>query len=218
MFEYDPVSSLRHFPLSLDRFGKNVYGEPLYRIVWGPSRRYLVCGEWPDGSNCARWAVKYKQCGENWILEGWMSAQRFAQCSRQQWERDKLSLGPWPERGEYEIVEPFYGVQPSDSLVEKLINWSRAGSERISPSETFTFNRDDAMRELAEKENIAQAMLRNALPAFGPRPFAGAHVSRGEKTRPILHSAEELGLPMCGGPMAGSQVRRMIANQESAAA
>src|SRR6185369_11345620 len=82
---YDPVANIRHFPIPMRRFGLNPYQEPLYRIVFAPSRRYLVCGEWPDGSNCAHWVIKHKNLGNLWIMEKWIPGERYAGCTKEQW-------------------------------------------------------------------------------------------------------------------------------------
>src|SRR5271166_389493 len=103
ILSYDPVSSLRHWPMPMGRFGHNPYSGNMYRIVFAPSRRHLVCGTWPDGSNHASYVKRYGNLGEQWIMERWLPAMEYAKCSKETWDRDFLILGPWPERGEYEL-------------------------------------------------------------------------------------------------------------------
>jgi hypothetical protein len=197
MLTYDPVASLQHYPIPMGRFGSNPYGQPLYRIVFAPSRRYLVVGEWPDGSNCANWVPKYKAVGNNWIMERWRSATEYHPPGKANWDATMLSLGPWPERGEYEHCHTFEACAPSDANLEKLVMWIEAGMSRPF-SETLQWHRDDEDRQRKDKETRATDIIRNALPAWGCRPFAGAH-GRRVTPMPMLYTAEDLGLPTTPG-------------------
>lgn len=190
MLDYDPVRNLQHYPISggMKRFGVTPYGEALYRIVFAPSRRYLVCGD------VAQWRVLHKHLGTVWIMERWLSAEQFAKCSRAEWDRDNLSLGPWPERGEYELCHVFDVAPPSDASIETLITWIEYGRQ-IPFADTLRFQREDAAKEKLATRSTAEAMIRNRFPAFGVETFVGARGHRGTKTAPILKSAEELGLP-----------------------
>jgi hypothetical protein len=198
MLNYDPISDLRKYPVSMARFGLNPYGEPLYRIVFAPSRRYLCVGEWPDGANCARWARLYTRLGNIWVMEKWLPAADFAKCTQDHWNLHMLALGPWPEKGDYEICHPFEVFGPWDCDIEKLITWIEMGKKH-SLYEKAVFHRQEAQKEVAANRSTANDLIRNKLPAFGCRPFAGGKVSRGAKTVPLLRSAEELGLPTIPG-------------------
>lgn len=198
MLTYDPATSLRHYPLPMRRFGSNPYGEALYRIVFAPTRRYLVCGEWPDGSNKASYARKYPEVGDQWIMERWLPAAEYAKCTKDFWDRELLILGPWPERGEYEVCHVFETGAPDEVGLEKLIAMIEEGRKR-SYFEKRTFHREDAEREAKSISNQQDAMIRNWLPAFGSAPMVGHGGGRGSKTMPIVKSAEELGLPTSGG-------------------
>ena len=198
MLEYDPISGLRHYPLPMARFGLTPHGDALYRIVFAPSRRYLVVGEWPDGSNCAHWIVKHKNVGNVWIMERWLPAEQYTKCSREHWDQNLLILGPWPSRGEYELCHVFDVAGPADADVEKLITWIEAGKE-IPLSQTLQYHRDSADREAKSTRGQAEDMIRNRLPAYGCRPMVSSRVARGYKTARVLKSAEELGLPTQSG-------------------
>ena len=199
MLEYDPIASLQHFPVQLKQFGENPYGDPLYRVVFSPSRRYLVCGEWPDGSRCARWAEKY-HVGPRWVLEGWQSALEFHAAGREDWDRSKAeTLGPWPSRGEYELIHVFHET-PVLGLIEKLVSMQRYGHEHYSFADHQAFHRDAAIRETVMNRDIADAMLKDRLPAFGTRAISSSRLRRrscGEDAE--LKSAEECGLPTTPG-------------------
>jgi hypothetical protein len=112
----------------LRRFGSNVYGEPLYRIVWGESRLELAGGLWEDRNGAPeaqriindkgetrdvnlvrevaeyRWIPKYGI--QRWILEKWLPPDHYGDMSLWELNRDEksglLPLGPFPHRGEYE--------------------------------------------------------------------------------------------------------------------
>lgn len=198
MLTYDPASSLRHYPIPMRKFGLNQYGDALYRIVFAPTRRYLVCGTWPDGSNKAVYSRKYPEVGEQWIMERWLPAAEYAKCTKDFWDRELLILGPWPERGEYEVCHVFETSTPDDASLEKLIAMIEEGRNR-SYFEKRTFHREDAEREAKSISNQQDAMIRNWLPAFGAAPMVGFGGGRGSKTMPILKSAEEMGLPTQGG-------------------
>lgn len=208
---YDPVTSLRHYPVAMRRFGLNPHGEPMYRVVFAPSRRYLVVGEWTDGSNCAHYVIKHKNVGPVWIMERWLPAEQYAKCSREHWDREMLVLGPWPGRGEYELCHVFDVAGPSDANIQTLITWIEAG-RNIPFSDTLQFHRDEAEREQKATRNQAEDLIRNRLPAYGSRPFvSGRGVKRGTKTANLLRTAEELGLPTQAG-------MRTIPNQPQQAA
>ena len=199
MLEYDPVASLQHFPVQLSQFGENPYGGPLYRVVSSPSRRYLVCGEWPDGSRCFRWANNY-HVGNRWVLEGWQSALDFSPAGREDWDlKQAATLGPWPERGEYTLIEVFYDT-PTLGLIEKLISMSRYGHEHYKYTDHVNFQRDAAIRETAMKRDMADALLKDRLPAYGVRAMSGGRFGRRSRSEDAdLKSAEELGLPTTPG-------------------
>jgi hypothetical protein len=160
--------------ISLRSFGSNPYGDHLWRVVWGPSRRYLVGGAWQDhhgeipsdseiiaksGHDSSfvrevleyRWVPKYP---EAWVLEKWLTPIQYAGtpeqwvqtqsaseqttcflCGGTQCERCNhtgkvdgpvkwLTLGPYPNRGEYEgcyCFPPDIG-EPSLSTVSSVID------------------------------------------------------------------------------------------------
>lgn len=199
MLEYDPLTSLRHWPLPMARFGLNPYGGNLYRIVFAPSRRRLICGEWSDGSTKAQWMRAYPDMGNIWIMEKWCSAEEFGG-TKKRWDLECQSLGPWPDRGEYEICHSFETSTPDDAALEKLICWIEMG-RKTSFFETQTFIKRDVDREKRAVSDQQDAMIRNWLPAFGTAPMIGRGGGRGTKTMPILKSANELGLPTQGGQM-----------------
>lgn len=204
MLDYDPVTDLRHYPLPMGRFGKNPYGENLYRIVYSDSRRNLVGGLWNDGTKGYRWAPTYDQIRGKWVLERWLAADEFAGCSRESWDSTLvdpnsgyLLLGPYPFRGEYQHCHTFETCDPLNANLDKLISWIEEGRRR-----RFTEHRAACQKsyedEAKSRRGNMDALIGNALPAYGTRPFiSGTGVSRGTKTDyPLRRRAEELGLPV----------------------
>jgi hypothetical protein len=151
-------------------------------------------------------------------MERWLPAEQFAKCTRDEWNRDQLVLGPWPENGEYELCHVFDVAPPADASIETLITWIEYG-RNIPFGDTLRFQREDAKREKLATEAKAEDIIRNRLPAYGHIPFVGGRAHRGSKTARVIRSAEELGLPtrpgmMANGARRNNPVTRMI---ESAA-
>lgn len=192
---YDPKSNLRFWPTeSMSRFGQNPYGGNLYRIVFAPSRRHIVYGEWPDGSRKADWVRTYADLGDCWVLEKWLSAYDFTKCTAETWNMMLTVLGPYPDRGEYELVHAFEACPPADANLDKLISWIEAG-RKYSAAENLTSLRKDLEEEETGRRNQRLARISNALPAFGAAAMSGPGGGRGTKTMPMQYTAEELNLP-----------------------
>lgn len=198
LLTYDEKTSVQHYPLSMARFGLNPYGEHLYRLVHGSSRRYLVAGEWPDGSVGAKWVIKYKQHQRDWVLEKWRSAEEICPEGKDWWA---LQIGvPFPDRGDYELAHAFEVVHPDNCDLDKLIAWVEAG-KRFSLYEKIVDQRAGAQAEKKATAAMALDISRNRLPAFGCRPFFSRRVARGSEkiVGKVTHTAEELGLPTKNG-------------------
>lgn len=189
------------------RFGQNPYGENLYRIVFAPSRRYLVYGEWPDGSRKATWMPKYPEVGESWVLERWLTPFEYARCTPEEWNLDLTVLGPFPDRGEYEICHKFNLVTPNDENIASVIelieqshkNTRRNGTMFDNPANTIACNEIQERKRAATSSEM-QACIENLFPAFGGVPMAGYGGARGTKTFPVELSAREAGLPVLPSP------------------
>jgi hypothetical protein len=93
---------------------------------------------------------------------------------------------------------------PSEANLEKLISWIEEGRKR-----SFSENREACQADWdAEQRDISlksDAIIRNALPSFGIAPMVGRGGGRGTKTRPILKTAQELGLPVGGNKFKAGQ-------------
>ncbi len=113
----------RNIVVSLSGLGKNPYGEPLYRCVWGNARMDWIGGKWENDKTDAglllppwvgvKKAPRYFGPGANrWHLEQW----KPAPCSPEDWEKHFTEfidgtrvemLGPYPSRGDYEAIASF---------------------------------------------------------------------------------------------------------------
>lgn len=191
------------------RFGLNPYGQPLYRIVFAPSRRNLVGGV--DGQEY-RWVPTYRLLGDVWVMERWVDPFEFSQMSREQWDREMVILGPYPDRGEYTHAHTFETGTPDDASLEKLVMWIEEGRKRPYVEKLL------AIKEAYEKEDLAvasekDAIIQDAMSAWLDTPFEsmapGAKsgiTGRGSKTAKLMKTAEELGLPTEGGKFITAKV------------
>lgn len=193
MFEYDPVTSLKHYPVPMAKYGKNLFGDPLYRIVLASSRYKLVGGCWPDGEFGYHWIPAYRQI-DGWILERWQMP------IKSQWEAVVEPIsgwpvnGPYPARGEYYLAWHFDQGVDQDNL-ETLIGAIERGRNR-SIQDLDDFNRGEYDAETREMRQNARDDIRDGFTAFGGRAFASSRVARGMKTRDPLMTAEQAGLPI----------------------
>ncbi len=196
MIQYDPKTDLRHYPgIDMSIYGQNPYGENLFRIVFSASRRSLVCGTFADGSTGGRWMHLYAHLGPLWILERWLSPHAFTGgMTREKWDQTMSINGPFPDRGEYDLCHAFEACDPTQANLDKLIMWINEGKNRRF-DEIRSACADVYAQEDKDTGNMQDAVIRDALPAFGAAPMIGPGGGRGTKTGLILRSANELGLP-----------------------
>lgn len=213
--KYDPVTDLRHYPISLTKYGLNPYGQPLFRIVFAESRRNLVGGKWPDGSIEYRWEPTYDQVKEPWVMEKWLSAWDFTLCTKRTWDLTHvdpasgwLLLGPYPDRGEYQHCHTFTAAV-ADCNIDKLVMWINEGRNR-----SWQDNRDANKKQYEAEEKETRQMIRDVseerMPAFLDKPMSG-RVSRGSKTAKIMLTADQVRLP--GGRMAPTSGGKFVSGR-----
>lgn len=175
------------------RFGQNPFGENKWRIVHAPSRRSLVHGH----GYKPQWLPTYPQAGNHWVLEKWLSAHDFTKCDAETWNMSLTLLGPYPSRGEYELAHVFDPYPQGE--VGKLIQMIEAGRERYSAYENSVSLRAEAEKEELAGKRYREAVIRNALPAFGAAPMSGPGGGRGTKTFDLPLTAQQAGLPTGAG-------------------
>jgi hypothetical protein len=107
--------------------GKNLFGEPHFRIVWGGNRTAFKTRRFedkgPDGRLAksvieCRETLKYPRFKEHWVLEWWKSPLEFCGGDKEMWvaantsSLDGMPIPPreaFPSRGSYEFLTVFTG-------------------------------------------------------------------------------------------------------------
>lgn len=98
----------------LRKFGQNRYGENIFRIIFLPSRCYLVGGYWEtEGELAYRLAPKYSVREQKWALERYVPTMWLG--TPEAWEalgttvEGYYAIGPFPEHGLFECAAVFSG-------------------------------------------------------------------------------------------------------------
>jgi hypothetical protein len=189
------------WPMDMARFGKNPEGGNLYRVVFAPSVKKLVFGEFSDGYVGAKVRPMYRELGNTWILEKWLSGFEDTKLTPAEYERygprdpqsNMLINGPYPYKGTYNFCWDFKSDSPSLGEVEKAIGLIRKG-EGKSVSEIRAQNReiDHKQEEQAKAERFMR--VREKEPLYGVRPasFAGNPKRNNHKSQRTEISANEL--------------------------
>ena len=144
-----------------ERYGRNPFGGPRYRLVWAPGRLERCGGEWVDweaGLSVSermeqgrrawrrtvqlRWVPKYP--GETcWLLERWLPAQSYG--TPEQWYAPASqggtmlgtaagrvpSCGEYPSRGDYEDLGARLYWYPSEHQVTAAIDAVERGQQAL---------------------------------------------------------------------------------------
>lgn len=164
--------------VSTARYGENLFGAPLFRIVFSDSRTDLIGGKWPDGNCEYREVPRYPAIRGQWILEKWLSAEEYAgtreQYEREQWDSESglLTTGPYPQRGEYALCHQFIAA-PTESMVGWAIHNLKV-SRDLTPGK-----RKQGIMEPLEKQQREQDQRFDDIwgEAMGPWVKADAVVS-----------------------------------------
>lgn len=217
----DAFGKLIELPgVDMTRFGKNIFGDPLYRIVWGPSRRHLaiqpqqyvnsgggvVLG---SGAGKAHFVVSYPHAGDHWVLEAWMTAFNFTGMTPVQWENSEEGhiLGGYPTRGDYVPAHVFWHVDPLNCDIQSIISLvekSRGGS---AVQNRIAIQDEHDRREKDRRSGVVQMLEDACRPFDAVNAFEGYGTGRKNKTIPLMKSANELGLPTQGGSMMTKKAR-----------
>ncbi|MGH9699137.1 MAG: hypothetical protein ACRD52_06695 [Candidatus Acidiferrales bacterium] len=128
--------------------GRNRFGEPNFRVVWGGSRLAWIGGRWTDHDahgNALRETVEVRYVPkyfphDRWHLERWMPPESYgspegwhAQTTETEDGRRVPALGPYPSRGEYEhcftLAGPKGEFLPLNGAacdwIVRAVEWSR---------------------------------------------------------------------------------------------
>ena len=111
-------------------FGKNQFGEPLFRIVWGQSEFIRMGDIWRDrfGNERRQYRDVYQCHGTPcWVIMRWKQPAQYGSPEtyyETTWDNfSKMHiLGEYPWRGRYEIVQPLYWQELSEGrLVREIV-------------------------------------------------------------------------------------------------
>lgn len=166
-----------------NRFGTNPFGDPNFRIAWGKSETHTVAGK--NG---------YEErllCGlPCWLILRWVPPESYG--SPELWERQNkdpetglLLLGPYPNRGKYEVAIPLYNkrmvngtlefeaMELSHAIIDKIIPLMIKAQE-LTRAEKLAAMEQQEMEENTTLVNQIADRLNSDLPTFyGPTSYAG---------------------------------------------
>lgn len=215
-----------HWPTSMVRFGKSPNGKNLFRVVFAPSVKKRVFGQFPDGYVGARLRTTYPQLGDVWILEKWLSGWEDTLMTPGQYEREGLRdpqsgmliNGPYPFEGTYNQCWTFDADTLQGGMegaIEKIIGLIRKG-EGKSLGQIKAENAEIDAKEEKRAAEERFMRVREKEPLYGIRPanFAGSPKSVNHKTQRTPISANQLqGMPRKRGSvvaMKGPQVNASV--------
>ena len=137
----------------LKEFETNFRGEPIYKVVYGPSQTEIRKGTFTDYSSDgtiflrqvteSREVLKYDYIGERYILEKWFSPEKVIN------DELPLSIG-----GSYEpffVFESNTGMyaEPTLKLVEFIVTAASRGLNKMTPGQ-----RKEYYEKIEEREEI----------------------------------------------------------------
>jgi hypothetical protein len=173
--------------------GRNPFGEPNYRAVWGWNRLAWIGGKFEDRDETGalvrevvqlRREPKYPQVNR-WHIERWVPPDVYG--SPRGWYAQTVehangvsipALGPYPSRGDYELCFTLEGAQgqfvqltaTAAEQIARAIEWSRCCPRSVSKRALD----DRQKREEQAYDAWAYDMLDDAAPAFRRQPFVTA--------------------------------------------
>ena len=169
--------------------GRNRFGEPNFRVVWGWSRLAWIGGKWEDRDNDGRLIREVVELREQpkylphdrWHVERWLPPEAYG--SPESWYRHTMestggesipALGPYPSQGDWEhcftVESPageFLPLTPAICEgVARAIEWSR--SQPRSRSMAALRRREEKRQE--DYKKFADSVLWNE-PRFHAQPY-----------------------------------------------
>lgn len=206
--------TVQYWPASLKVFGVNPYDESIFRVVRSESRYYLVGALHVDYSGSPspdrvvkatgkdpnvrqrvrqyRWLPLYPNL-HAWVLEKWCSPEGFTGCSREIYEQrykdpesGLLTLGPYPDRGEFAQCYTFPFDPTWESISDRIY--------KIKAGWNYTYNDHKAAnREFLEKAkkdtgNRRIDIMRDAQQAFMNKP---TNIRPGKRTKDRIKITHE---------------------------
>lgn len=192
------------WPTPMSRFGTNPHGENIYRVVFAPTVKKLVFGEFSDGYVGARVKPMYRQIGSKWIMEKWITPFEFTKMTPADYEKygprdpqsGMLIDGPYPYNGAYNHCWTFDGENPEEGSIEKIIRLIELGKGR-SYAEIKAANAEIDKKEEKRAADERFLRVRETEPLFGARAanFAGTPKKFNHKSLRNPITADKTGLP-----------------------
>lgn len=165
--------------------GKNPFGEPNFRLVWGYSRLSWLGGKWENGAIELREVPKYFFALNRWIIERWFPAEFFG--SPESWKiatdvyeegcpSPIPGLGPYPERGDWEHC--FTIETPEKEFVQATPQILRRLVELIDINRQLS---DEQKQEAREGRERAEEEARKQ------KDYAAVGLDKERDLNPVIH-------------------------------
>lgn len=141
------------------KYGRNRFGQPLYRILFAPTASYVAGGYFSDSGNHEYRRIPRYPGSKDFILEKWLDAGFFG--SPKSWNEQReqdgfLPIGPYPARGMYVAV---MGIK-QHALTPAWLNFNLRYQEReFSRGRSKAQIRIQAMDEIEEKNKAREQWL-----------------------------------------------------------
>ena len=208
-----------HYPmLSLLQFGE-VPGRPkqaLFRVVMASSVKCLVGGHFvKDGYVGYRVRPRYRGVGDKWILEKWLPPSVLPGMSQDAYyalNKDPITglclTGPYPTEGTYFLCHTFASGDLGINVALVIALIKKAQFNSVDANRRAILDATKKEDQADDRKRFEQ--VKEALSAFGSRPFSSTLVHSTEKSKPTpkLIPVEQMSLPHHGPAMLG-QGRRM---------
>lgn len=206
------------------RWGRNPFGEPRYRLVWGPSRLERSGGLWRDwqpGTATTdkrtqrawrarlemRWVRKYGD-EECWLIEAWHPAEHYG--LPETWYRPQAdggtlivtelgsicALGDYPTAGDYEDIGARMHWSPTERHIEAAIGAYERGARSFGSVLARAKHRERLAREAErETERAFDGFAKDVFDDAEPAFRGAPFAGPGVKHRPsLVGMAEKIGI------------------------
>lgn len=189
----------------LKQFGRNPYGDPLYRVVWGegPQNEIITGGLWFDNDKVEYRKVKSPNI-KKYILMKWLPAEMFG--SPRTFfseESNNVDHGFWsdpiyPWRGRYEHVHTFQEY-PSIAYMSTIIIGLRA-TKLYTKQERINADLARAERERKIKESQLEDLISSEMLSHTGTPYFLKKCAEFEAKKKLsaLQIQNKMGMPETG--------------------